>query len=282
MSPFSATAGSATESSVRMPAEKYSIVRTYRNPSVHEVILDALFESEISENVFLDLPKKLEASLGKAKPIELQNFGLLAAPGFGPEIQIARILSGWQFEEGDTPKWLVRLQKNRITLNMARSMEWPRGEYVGWDSIFQRFHGISKLLDSSFSEQKVRRAGLRYINRFSIPAGNDVSDWSTISIGGPPRLKRAIGFHFRGTWTEIAGHPKLSATINLAQEDARSRAAGDDRVPFLLDIDVFNLLPADAPDFSRFADWYLLAHQAENRVFEDCITDKLRELFDKE
>jgi uncharacterized protein (TIGR04255 family) len=247
---------------------------------VHEVVADVLFDAELPEKDFLALPAKLESEFGKAAPMEFQGLGLISAPGFPAQVQITKSLGGWQFAEGATPKWFIRLQKNRFTLNMARSEAWPRGDYVGWDAIFRRLTSVANLLAPVYSALTARRLGLRYINRFSVPIASDLSDWCTLRLQTPNGLAGQLGTFVRTTFTVIAEHPRFSATVSLAQEEVQPPPLRDGEVPFLLDIDVFNLRPTDAPPFKGLLEWFKAAHLAENAVFERCITDKLRERFD--
>lgn len=258
-----------------------TVTRKYRNPSVHEVVADVLFDTELGDKEFGELPARLEAAHGKPLPLELQTLGVVSAPGSPAQLQFAKALAGWQFVEGEAPKWFLRVQKNRFTLNMARSDSWPKGHYVGWEAVLAR---LRTFIDSlgAYSGLAARRLGLRYINRFSIPASSPLSDWCYVQPVLPAPLSGKLGTSVRTTVAELPGHERFSATISLVQEDGRRGNDREGELPFLLDIDVFNLQPGDAPRFDRFIEWFEDAHSAENAVFELCITDKLRQRFEGE
>jgi uncharacterized protein (TIGR04255 family) len=253
-------------------------VRTYRNPSVHEVVADVLFESELADKAFSELPGTL-ADFGKAVPLESQTLGVISAPGFPSHLEVSKGLAGWQFAEGDAPKWFLRVLKNRFTVNMARSDAWPKGDYVGWWAIAERLGRVVRSL-SPYASLTARRLGLRYINRFSVPTSTALSDWSNVQLVLPASLSRQLGSSLRTTIAALPGNERFAASISLVQEDGKHLSATQGETPFLLDIDVFNLQPTEAPKFEGFIDWFESAHRAENAVFELCITDKLRQRFD--
>jgi uncharacterized protein (TIGR04255 family) len=134
-------------------------------------------------------------------------------------------------------------------------------------------------VDAVFGEVKVKRAGLRYLNRIALPKHADVAEWLRLGMTAPELLAEPFAFNLRETWERIQGFDGLSATLGLARIHIEDALLATDHDGVLLDIEVFNLLIAHAPSFRQVPDWFVRAHDAENRVFEGCMTDALRNSF---
>lgn len=249
--------------------------RRYAHPSVHEVVLAIVFESEVTAQA-LDAATTLlpEAEFGRAQRVDQSRVDLVS--GFGPvEAHATAEFLGWAFQTDGWPRWLVRAWLDRLTLNMMRSETWPSGDYVGWETVAERFDKVHASLSPVYGPARVRRVGLRYLNRFSIPAGETPDGWLNLSIRTPPTLQSPRGLRLRYTWDRIEGHPNVGVTINLASVPVPS--PGSKETGLLLDIDVFRTGVASTYDDAR--QWFSAAHEAENAVFEACITQKLRGRF---
>ncbi|MBA3345904.1 MAG: TIGR04255 family protein [Gemmatimonadales bacterium] len=126
-----------------------------------------------------------------------------------------------------------------------------------------------------------KRVGLRYINRIAVPDGTPPEDWLALKLEAPSMLHSTWAFHLRQTWANIEGDEDLSASINLAKVAIDDPRYSEGHQGILLDIDVFNLWVRNAPALSAVPEWFQRAHPAENRIFEGCITDNLRNLFER-
>jgi uncharacterized protein (TIGR04255 family) len=120
-----------------------------------------------------------------------------------------------------------------------------------------------------------RRVGVRYLNRFTIPTDQPVGHWLNLYVKTPDVLGEPNAVRVRQSWDAIHGHPGLSATVTLAHVPAKGAAATE--TGLLLDVDVFS--SGVKMDYAGALEFIESAHAAENRVFEACITDQLRERF---
>lgn len=272
--PFESGVGcSPNPNTLRMPR------REYANPPVHEVILDLQFKESLSKGQLDAIGEALSDRFGF--PSRFNTFELRAAMATtgAEQFDADSTFAGWVFEERE-PRWVLRTLKDRITLNHARSESWPRGQYVGWSRIFDRYQESFEELQQFYDPLDIRRIGLRYQNRIAIPTGSELSDWFTLAVEGPGVLGDLYSFNLQHTWGNLRDRSDLSATINLARIAIGDPDRAEENVGVLLDIDVFNLLVENAPSFSETPAWFQGAHQAENEIFEGCITDKLRATFD--
>ena len=255
--------------------------RIFKSPPVSEVILDLQFQDEVPADQLRHLPRKISGSLGDPKLVmRVSNFALVSPrriqhqdPGASPW--------GWEFS-GNDPERLVTVAATRITQNLLRSEDWPSGEYVGWEVNLARFCELLKVVSSLFSGLKIRRAGLRYINRVASEKGADLADWFTVVPAPLKPVKKLWDFTFTRTWESGIDFPQHSATVTLTKSDLPDEDMAAERFGVMLDIDVFNLWVQHAPDFDSVPEWFEEAHQFENRIFESCITEDLAAKFQPE
>jgi uncharacterized protein (TIGR04255 family) len=251
--------------------------RSYGNPPVHEVVLDVQFNEPVPEAAIADVPRLFQKSYGAPQRVEEKELEVNIGPA-GEQVTTKKGFAGWLFETQD-PKVVVQVSPKQITLHVVRSQTWPSGPYVGWEAIGARHKSVLGTLEARFHTTKPKRVGLRYLNRIAVPDGSALDRWFMIGLRAPSFLKNPFTFHLRETWERVEEQDDLSVTLGLAKIriDDQQVAAGNQGV--LLDIEVFNLWPQNAPPYDGLSTWFGRAHDLENQVFESCITDDLRNLF---
>ena len=255
--------------------------REYSNPPVHEVVLDLKFQRGVDSASLQHLPDAIGDRFGPAEAMhELKVITTAGASGAAP-VQSSSRFVGWQFRTAERD-WVLRVRNEQITLHAVRSDSWPIGRYVGWEAIFGGFAGVHAHLVEIFEDVPVQRSGLRYINRVAITEGSDLDNWFNLRFEYPASLQDLASFSINHTWREIAGHETMSASVRYGLIQGPVEDLAEGFVGILLDIDVFNYLVANAPDMADALDWFSKAHEAENALFEACVTDELRSQFDKE
>jgi uncharacterized protein (TIGR04255 family) len=255
--------------------------RTYRNPPVHEVVLDLQFADELSEETLDLVPRSAPAGLGPASRLTTFVF----QGGFSPTgplpFQAALEAAGWELRSGDGPTWILRAFPNRLTLHSVRSDNWPQGEYEGWEQTAARFGQVHEALRPCYGPLQIRRAGLRYINRIAVEQGTDLR---RLFSHMPPELEGVEGlfaFSTRRSWAQVSGMGGYAASVGIDRIAAVEREQPANSIGVLLDIDVFNLYVKDAPKWAEVREWFEAAHAIENKLFEHSITDDLRVIFDE-
>jgi uncharacterized protein (TIGR04255 family) len=250
----------------------------YRNPPVHEVILNLVFASPVERARIESIPQRL-SEFGTLRSARAEVAGVTFSIGpsgqqqfVGPTAQT----DGWWFR--DDPQTRVLLTNStQVDFHHVRSGRWPSGQYMGWSSISRDFFDLLDHLEPIYGDTPVRRVGLRYLNRIAVPDNTDLSRWFLIGLRAPSLLLDPYSFAFRETWARIAGEDDLSATIAFARIAIEDEALSVGNVGFLLDIDVFNLWVPNAPTYSALRDWFERAHSSERRIFEGCISEELRQ-----
>ena len=147
--------------------------------------------------------------------------------------------------------------------------------YSGWESFRPRIEAAIVVYESLAKPTAVSRIGLRYINVMSdsIVRLAEAQEYFTISAQLPPNLDAAVrGFTSRMETELVNGDALMLTFANAVQSDGEKA--------FVLDIDISRSFESGEPLVGVMSciDELRLAERA---VFEQCITDKTRELFDR-
>lgn len=156
----------------------------------------------------------------------------------------------------------VQFRKDGYTYNFL-------APYSNWDE----FKGESRLLWDMFIEKfpnlKVERMALRYINRIVLPRPFINVEEFVINVPPIPKGLPQIFNSFFSSIEVPCEREDYIAIINTTIETPTPK-----EVPFILDIDVFKEVKNNF-DFDDFD--YI--REVKNSIFESCITDKARTLF---
>jgi uncharacterized protein (TIGR04255 family) len=124
--------------------------------------------------------------------------------------------------------------------------------------------------------QTIDRLAVRYINRIDIPGQTiDLKDYFRTSpevSSDLPQQLAAFFLQLRIPQPDLPGHALINQTI--------VPPAREGVISVVLDVDLFR--KADAPsDDVAIWDFFEHLHDRKNTIFEACITDRTRELFQK-
>lgn len=252
--------------------------KEYPNPPVHEVILDLRLKQGVSEEVVRSLPEAVPNRFGDPRPFQLFQLQAGISSTGAEQLGQESSFGGWIFE-AEEPRWVLRTLRDRLTLHAARPGDWPKGEYVGWGEIQERFREVFDAVAAAYAHRELKRIGLRYQNRIAIPEGSDLGEWFNLRLEAPEVFGEVYSFNLRQTWGSLSDFDGLSSTVNLARISVEDPELAENHIGVLLDIDVFNLMVDEAPTWNNVLSWYSKAHEAENRIFEGCVTDQLRKTF---
>jgi len=149
--------------------------------------------------------------------------------------------------------------------------------YPGWQHFKPKIETALKALCDELDVKRFERIGLRYINRVGVPNPPvRLEDYFRFYIFLGPDLPQEIGNFIAGcefSYADGRDVCRLQLTPAVGQHA--------DRQDFLLDIDYFLARPGEV-ERDGALDWIESAHRAVGQIFEGCITDRLRELFQRE
>jgi uncharacterized protein (TIGR04255 family) len=147
--------------------------------------------------------------------------------------------------------------------------------YPGWDDFFERFVRDWALWKKAVSYHKISRVGVRYINRIDIPITGDVIHYEEF-LNVYPRIPDEVGPVFTYGIQTQAPCPEIDGRITINSASVPSPLLGYSS--FIFDQDIYKETNIPQTDESLYK---LLnqIHVKKNAVFEACITDRARELF---
>lgn len=255
--------------------------RKYRNPSVHEVILDVQFHERLDDSTASAIPGHLKEKFGPSRRLDEQVFEVRISAEGQQLTRATKRFGGWRFETTE-PTWVVQCSPDQLTMHAVRSHDWPSGSYIGWENIFARYAELLELVQGTYGLLAPKRVGLRYLNKIAVPKEQDFRTWVSLWFHAPGLLNESYAFDLRQTWASVEGAEDLSAALRLVKVKIDDEVIAQGNFGIVLDIEIFNLWVRNAPPFLELPRWFERAHSVENRVFESSITDALRSAFDQE
>lgn len=155
--------------------------------------------------------------------------------------------------------------------------------YENWQAFSVEARRLWNRYREAAGQQLINRLGIRYINRIDVPLPLD--DFAEYLLTAPlvsPHLPQGLSHYVMNLTIPIDEQVVAVVTQAILPQDVSgnisSTRGGDPVVSILLDIDVAQtrqLPPRDDLVWERFE--YL--RKVKNHVFESCITDRTRELF---
>jgi len=174
-----------------------------------------------------------------------------------------------QFSSSDITQLLITSESSLLFAQLA--------PYQGWDLYKERITRDWATWIKHTGHNEVNRIGMRYINRIDIPATNPVT-WYENYVTVYPNLPKIID-------------PSLSHSVNIKVllDDLESlltlnssvvKSPIPEHIAIVLDFDISRKFKT-APSNDEIYEHIDLARKKKNEIFEACITDKARELFNK-
>ena len=239
----------------------------YRKAPILEAVLDFRWSS----------PNSLE-----------ELMGLLGSPAFAgygepkPRVQVdaavdlaANAVSHQQRQLGF--EVALREGSEIVFLEQQALVFIQRAPYDRWEYFFERAMALLIPTVAALSVNAFSRVGLRFVNRIDIPmdgaSGIDTDEYVTIKFDGP-RKDRGIIEEFQMRVVK----PTEKEGIHYALVVATTASPLPNHTAILLDIDVFtpNAVPASGENLMSLMSEM---RREKNEIFEECITNKARDLF---
>lgn len=240
--------------------------RHYANAPITEAVIDfglqlgpdASLESlgELRDHAY---PQKDAVVVGQ---IQFAGTGTMATQG----------TIGWRFR-ADNGAYVYQARLNGFGMSRL-------APYQSWTLFSAEARRLWNMYRDHVRPVALQRLGLRYINRIDIPLPmNDFGEYLLTQPVVGPHLPQMLSNYLMNLTIPMEGD--VTATITeaiLNQPLQASQTVKPDTVSILLDIDVFQVTGLS---LSEGLIWQRLEHlrKIKNHVFESCITDKTRELF---
>jgi uncharacterized protein (TIGR04255 family) len=241
----------------------------YKRPPITEAVI-ALTFAETIESRDLD---KADSNFGRLYPHHQDNRNLNVqvmmptAPELGPDTTIHKDEMGHRRSSDDQTQIVILWPTSLIFSQLA--------PYPGWADFFARFVRDWTLWKKVIGYRKISRVGVRYINRIDIPITGDLTHYEEF-LNLYPEIPNELGPVFAyGIQTQLAC-PEIDGRITINSASIPSPLLAHSS--FIFDQDIYKEINVPQSD----DDLYKLLneiHVKKNAVFEACITDRARELF---
>lgn len=244
------------------------MAKKYQTPPIIEAVCEFRFEPSapwdltipglVYERVRKDFPKRSLAAL--------QELRIEASPGGFKQSSDSN--EGMQFSR-EKENVFIRIARDILSVNYLKP-------YATWDAFCPLIHQAFEAYREVAKPAGIRRVGLRYINRIEIP-------------GSPVKLEDHLHFypflapHLPQTFGDFLvaiAIPYNDSRDILRLQTGSAPVQAPDRVGLLLDLDYFLATPG-AVAMDSVSAWVQLAHDRVEEIFEGCITDPLRKVFEE-
>nr|MBQ4320565.1 TIGR04255 family protein [Clostridia bacterium] len=245
----------------------------YEKHFLSSVICRIDFESDLNNETLSNLAMSTEITdyfqiRGKDTVEEATNFNVVQKPGTDPQI--------FQEKVSFVRKEFINSSgKNKCSFS-PKFLILEYGAYVSFEELKKHFMKIVQKIKSLSGDIQISRFGLRYINTFNVDSfrvfksyfANEISGFVSLSAPTNTLLSRAMG-----KIEYINSDIRLNMNFG---EFNRNYPGAIEKHDFVLDYDAFiqgNYKLSDA-----FPQKLEIAHNMIQDVFENSITDKLREV----
>jgi len=243
------------------------MVKKYAKPPIVEAVCEFRLTPETRWDLTVPglLYERLKESFPQKDQRMIQQMELTRGPeGLHQQISMREAIIFFTEDK----KILVQVGPRLLTINVLKP-------YPHWDGFKPRIEMAWESLQAAIEVQGLERIGLRYINHIELPAqGVELAEYFEFypSIGQRlPQQMVAFLTAVEFSYADGRDHCRVELT--------RIPALGG-RSLFRLDIDYFLARPGAVKPAEALA-WVEEAHSQVEEVFEGCITDKLREMFEE-
>lgn len=239
--------------------------RHYKKAPIQEVVCEFNFKSDSSWDLTVPglVYNNVQDIFPKKRELKIKNF-ILPESGRIPQLVSQNAVEFFR-EDG---RVLVRLAENYLRVSHLPP-------YSSWQEFFPLIQKAFVSYNEIASSLQIEHLSLRYINRIEIPKEElKLEEYFNVkSEFGLDFLQTCIAFIAGGVF--LVNNKRNKIKIQLT--DAKSKMPGVST--FMLDLEYFFDSSEEViPD--NVVEWIDRAHTEVIRVFEGCITEKLRELFE--
>lgn len=243
------------------------MAKQYKNPPIIEALCEFRFIP--SQEWDLTIPGLIYEKVKKLFPMREQQLGI------GFKLDKSEKGINYQIEPGPpriqffkkNKETLIQLSPNLLSINQLKPYQsWKKFKPMILDS-FQKYKEVSNPKD-------FQRIGLRYINRIDIDSVSiEFEKYFNLSFRIPEKLPQDYNDFFIRIQIPYSGG-RDSMIISMSSIDPIKPKS----LSMILDLDYIMHIPS-AINFEKVPAWIEEAHSRVEEVFEACITDRTRTLF---
>jgi len=242
--------------------------RRYKNPPIVEAVCEFHFTQDTHWD--LTIPGRFYEGVKEEFPHReqrsVQDLQIIQEPqGFRQELRVSERVLLFSPDR----KLLVQIGPRLLVVNALKP-------YPTWQGFKPRIEIALRKLQEVVDIRGLELIGLRYINRIELPEEELVrlSDYFHFYLTLGPRLPQSMASFIAGAeFSYKEGRDRCRVQLTLEPNSGEKRA-------LLLDINYFLAKPG-AVEVPEVLQWVEEAHTQVEEIFEGCITDRLREMFEE-
>lgn len=244
------------------------MTRRYGKPPITQAICEFQFVSDKTWD--WTIPGLIYTKISEQFPLKQQEqaFQITVTPQLQPVQQLSAGLSKMQFLKSDRSA-MVQIGPDLLGVNVL-------SPYPGWPSFFKLISEQLQIYSEMASPRAFRRIGLRYINAIEVRATRiETTEYFQYYPHLPESIEQEHGpFSMRVVHAYADGRDALVVTLS-------NNPLPSEQLSFILDLD-YSLAQFDKVQLGDGLAWVENAHAKTEDMFEACITDKLRKLFEEQ
>jgi uncharacterized protein (TIGR04255 family) len=241
----------------------------YKRPPITEAVIAIGFGAAMEPG---DL-NRADSSFAKLYPQHQDarnlnlEFIMPARPNLAPGTKIRHDVPGHRRSSDDQTQIVIVWPTSFVFSQLA--------PYPGWDDFFGRFVRDWALWKKVVGYRSISRVGVRYINRIDIPITGNLTHYEEF-LNIYPRLPEELGSIFAYAIQTQLPFPEIEGRITINSSSIPSPLL--EHASFMFDQDLYkeNNIPQNDDGLYNLLNQI---HVKKNAVFEACITDRARELF---
>jgi len=240
----------------------------YKRPPITEAVIEVRFATAIDADGVARAGSDFASVYSLQEHIQNINLGVQLGLDNQPTTQIDR-QAGLRRSSPDISQLVLLWPSTFVVAQLA--------PYVGWNEFFGRFVRDWRIFKKATGYRKITRVGVRFINRIDVPITDAVTryeDYLNVYAQLPDVLGPVNAYGMQALL-----HASDTG-CNVAINSANVPALLLDHISFLLDIDTFKDVDPPQNDDGVF-ELLRQIRSKKNAVFEACITNQARELFQK-
>jgi uncharacterized protein (TIGR04255 family) len=242
--------------------------RVYPKPPIIEAIMELRFVSGVDAAVLLESLSGALAESYSGERREGLRFEVQAQIQDEQVASSARQIPSVTFLSSSDGLRLVGCADNLLTVHVL-------APYPGWESFVAQAHEVVEALPVSVKEAGLRAIGVRYLDRIKLPDGlqDSPNEYLTVLPQRPTAMPPNLTSYVFQTQSQDDDQ-RVMAVINCSLS-----GAGEDGT--LIGLDLNLVCQRDLEPLSKNT-WKLVVeglHQRQREIFEEAITDKMRDLF---
>lgn len=243
----------------------------YISPPITEAVIGINFTTPLDDETLKSLSQKLTKFYPEQQVISNVSFALdisnnnLASPNM-------------ETQKEDSFRLATPDQTQIVVLSKSNFLFSQLAPYQGWDKFFKRFTRDWVFIKRNTGFRELSRLGVRYLNRLDLPVVNNIVEYEkflNVYPLLPKSLETVIGYAI-----QIAiPLAKIGCNLNINSGGVPSPLLNHISILVDLDISKDQALPQKDTDIFELLN---LIRDEKNRIFEECITQSSRKLFNHE